>query len=153
MPEFKDVPVPHMYKWDRLNLKQLGQLLPEDQISGFPMARFIKIISARLPDNMAEDANTYGKLGGDFLQHADMRALDITAQDTACNLVVRKIYPDEQKIYVQANLPRTKQRTAAEIWGRAQMNLYVPFSMLEPPKSKIRRKVGEAVTRLLHKKT
>jgi len=153
MPEFKDVPVPHMYKWDRLNLKQLGQLLPEDQISGFPMARFIKIISAWLPDNMTVDANAYGKLGGDFLQHADMRALDITAQDTACNLVVRKIYPDEQKIYVQANLPRTKQRTAAEIWGRAQMNLYVPFSMLEPPKSKIRRKVGEVVTRLMHKKT
>jgi hypothetical protein len=104
-----------------------------DRIKNFPMNKVMSIVEKYIAKKTADDANEYGDLGGNMIQHGNMRAMVIAADMYDTELNILKNNNDTKSLKAEVILPKLPNQ---DFWGRDRMVIRVPYGELYGPLAK-----------------
>lgn len=122
------------YPLTRLDLENLNS---GDIIKKIPLTKVVKVLFSRVPDETIEGKNAYGTLGGDLIQHGNMRAINLVAEGSFVQGVVLSMNSQRETIRLKIDLPTFGND---KLWpgGKTQRTVSMPFSDFLGPLTKLK---------------
>jgi hypothetical protein len=141
MPNEEAEPIKYPLRQGRIQSIQPGQ-----KIAGVPSMLVFERMFKRISDGALIEANAYGELGGDLIQHAGMQARSLTLRGKSVEAQVVRVNSARQTLMVRFTLPTHGND---KLWGSTlERSVVLGFDDLLSPVDRFKKRAKNLWRRL-----